>query len=163
MPERAQRLVSFRSMRALLQLGVLCLWLCAAAAGAPPEVPVQIESGWIRWLPGNLPAGGYLTLVNTGNVPITLTGAASEDYGSVSLHQSRLQGGTTQMVAVNSILLRPHTRLDFASTGYHLMLLEPKRALHPGDRIDVRLTFSAGVPLHAKLTLRAPDAGAPPG
>jgi copper(I)-binding protein len=144
----------------LIRVG-LCLWLSAAATGAPPEGTIQIKDGWIRWLPGDLPAGGYLTLVNTGSVSVTLTGAASAEYGSVSLHQSRLQGGTTQMVAVNSILVGPHSTLDFASKGYHLMLLQPKRALHPGERIGVTLTFSAGVPLRAQLELRAPDAGAP--
>jgi copper(I)-binding protein len=155
----------------LIRVGV-CLWLSAAAAGTPPEGPIQIKDGWVRWLPADLPAGGYLTLVNTGSVAVMLTGATSADYGSVSLHQSRPQGGTTQMVAVNSIRVEPHATLDFASTGYHLMLLAPKRALHPGDHIGVTLTFSAGVPgsaqpvsaqpVSAQLELRSPDAGAPP-
>jgi copper(I)-binding protein len=139
----------------------VCLLLSVPAVGAPLQGPVQVKNGWIRWLPGELPAGGYLTLVNTGGTPIVLTGATSTDYGSVSLHQSRLRGENTQMVPVSSITLGPHSSLDFQSMGYHLMLMQPKRTMHPGEHVVVTLTFSSGAPVRAQLELRPPEALAP--
>jgi copper(I)-binding protein len=138
-----------------------CLLLSTAAMSAPAQAPVQIKAGWVRWLPGELPAGGYLTLVNTSSVPVVLTGAASADYGSVSLHQSRLQDGNTQMVPVGSIAIAPHSTLDFQAVGYHLMLLQPKRTLHAGEHVDVTLTFASGATLTGQLELRGPDALSP--
>ena len=66
---------------------LLGLWIAvtaaaatAAEATAAPETPIAtitVSDAWVRWLPANLPAGGYVTLRNTGIRAQTLTGATS--------------------------------------------------------------------------------------
>jgi periplasmic copper chaperone A len=144
-------------MNAAARACVALLW-CVAALAAPGSAAIQIRDAWVRWLPGNLPAGGYLTVINSGDRPISLTGATCEAYGSVSLHRSREQGGVANMSPVTAITVRPHATLEFAAEGYHLMLQQPKRALKPGDRIIITLTFASDAPMPVQFDVRSPDA-----
>lgn len=135
--------------------------LAPVLANALPASTVQIQDAWIRWLPGNLPAGGYLTLINTGDQPVRLIKASSPDYALVSIHRTVTQDGTSQMAPVSEILIPPHSSLQFATAGYHLMLQQPKRTLNPGDHVAVTLNFGDGsAPLSAQFQLRQPDGAA---
>jgi copper(I)-binding protein len=137
------------------------VWIVVLFAGvalpAPPASPIQIRDCWVRWLPANLPAGGYLTLVNDSDVPVSLIGAASAAYAEVSIHRSTVQGGSTRMMPVSAITIRAHATLNFADAGYHLMLQQPKKALQPGDHVPITLKFAARAPIEAQFELRSAD------
>jgi copper(I)-binding protein len=144
-------------------VAVCVLGLMAVSGGAPGAQDVsvpQVTDAWIRWLPGDLPAGGYLTLINSGDRPASLIAASCPDYADVSLHRSRTVAGTSQMVPVREITVAPHSSLAFAAQGYHLMLAHPNKILQPGDRVPVTLSFAAGAVLTVQFELRAPGAGA---
>jgi copper(I)-binding protein len=131
---------------------------CAAGIAAPASGSIEIRDAWVRWLPGNLPAGGYLTLTNNGDASVSLVGASSADYGSISIHQSREHNGAAEMLPVGSISVAGHSTLEFAAHGYHLMLLQPKQAFKPGDHVVITLKFASGASLAAQFELRPPDA-----
>ena len=124
---------------------------------------MKIRNAWVRWLPGNLPAGlpagGYVTLVNNSDQPISLIAASSPDYALVSIHRSRTTGGISQMLPVNKITVGAHSTVEFAAQGYHLMLERPTRALRPGDRVSVTLQFAGSAAVTASLAVRGPGAG----
>jgi periplasmic copper chaperone A len=128
--------------------------------GAQPASAVLVKDAWVRWLPGGLPAGGYVTLVNTSDQSMSLVGASCPDYGAVSLHRSRTVAGTSRMMPVDKITIAAHSSLQFASQGYHLMLEQPNKTMQPGDRIPVTLSFAGGAALTVQFELRRPDAGA---
>ncbi|MGH8133397.1 MAG: copper chaperone PCu(A)C [Steroidobacteraceae bacterium] len=131
--------------------------LCYSAGVAPA---VQVSAAWIRWLPGDLPAAGYATLSNVGDQAVTLTGVSTPDYGASMFHESRIQRGVDQMMPVPSIVIRPHFSVSFAPGGYHIMFMEPKRAIQPGDRVLVILHFAAGQSLQVSFEVRKPDGSA---
>jgi len=133
----------------------------ARALGAQDVFALQVRDAWVRWLPGNLPAGGYITLVNTGDQPMSLIAASCPDYADVSLHRSRNVAGTSQMMPVHKITVAPHSSLAFAAHGYHLMLSHPNRTLKPGDRVPVTLSFAEVPAFTVQFELRPPDAGGP--
>ena len=132
----------------------------ARALGAQEVSALQVRDAWVRWLPGNLPAGGYITLINSGDQSMSLIAASSPDYADVSLHRSRNVAGTSQMIPVDNITVAPHSSLAFATQGYHLMLSHANRTLKPGDRVPVTLSFAAGPAITVQFELRPPDAGA---
>lgn len=139
------------------------LWMALVGASPVPaaELPaVRVMDAWIRWLPAGLPAAGYATLVNVGDRPVTLIGASSPDYGDVSLHQSRNQGGTEEMVPVERITVAAHSSLSFAAMGYHMMLMQPVRPLKPGDRAPITLRFAGASPLTIEFDVRKPGSSA---
>lgn len=129
-----------------------------ATAGADRDAAkaIRVEQAWIRWLPGGLPAGGYVTLTNGSDHSIVLVGAGSSDYDQVQLHQSITEGGLSKMVAVAHILIPAHSTLSFAAHGYHLMLMKARVSLSPGDRVPIELRFADGRSLIATFDVRAP-------
>jgi len=129
------------------------------ALGAQNLSAVQVRDAWVRWLPGDLPAGGYITLVNTSDQSMSLVAASCPDYRDVSLHRSRNVAGTSQMTPVHKITVAARSSLEFATQGYHLMLSHPNKTLKPGDRVPVTLSFADGRALTVQFELRPPDAG----
>jgi len=134
---------------------VLCAGLLTGSAAREPAIDIQVKDAWIRWLPPNVPGAGYMALVNTGPATRVLIGASSPDYGEVSMHQTRIRNGVNEMTPVASIELRPRILVRFAEGGYHLMLLQPKRPLKPGDRVLITLRFAQGPSVEVPFEVRA--------
>lgn len=127
-------------MRALwLAAGLLLAPLPALAGGA---ADIQVQQGWVRYLLPNLPAGGYMVLVNNSNTPATLTGASSPACSSLLLHESMNMGGTAMMMPVANVPIPAHGQAELVQGGYHLMCADPKMKV--GDRVPMTLTFGDG-------------------
>lgn len=146
-------------IRRLFMLGLLAL-PCSLPLQAATS-PLDLSGGWIRLLPGQLPAGGYFTLHNSSDHPVRLVGATSPDYGNVMLHHSAESGGQSRMVMVDSVPVPAHGTLKFAPGGYHLMLTQPKTTLKAGGKVPVTLRFNDGETLTAPFALRPADANSP--
>ena len=133
--------------------------ICAASAAAQagPSAGIEVSDAWIRWLPGNLPAAGYLTLVNRGDRPLILVAASSPNYAEVSLHRSLDRAGIGEMVPMRQITIGAHASLKFAAMGYHMMLMQPTKALQPGDQVPITLHFADGSAVTVKFAVRAPN------
>jgi copper(I)-binding protein len=125
----------------------------AARPGEPSDI--QVKDAWIRWLPANVPGGGYMTVINTGSAVRVLISASSPDYGEVGIHQTRIRNGMNEMRPVGSVELKPRIPVRFAEGGYHLMLMQPKRSLEPGDRVLITLRFVQGPSVEARFEVRA--------
>jgi copper(I)-binding protein len=139
-------------------IGSLCaaaLTMSGHAIAAPPAAAIQVTDAWIRWLPTDIPAAGYLTLVNTGPVDRVLVAVTSAAYDEVSVHQSQQEHGMSSMRPVDSITLKPQQIVRFTEGGYHLMLMRPRRPIHPGDKVAMTLRFETGPPLEVMFDVRA--------
>jgi copper(I)-binding protein len=136
---------------------VLCAGLLTGTAAHPgePSTEIQVKDAWIRWLPANVPGGGYMTLINTGSAARVLIGASSPDYGEVSIHQTRIRNGVNAMMRVESVELKPLIPVRFSEGGYHLMLMQPKRSLRLGDRVLITLHFARGPSIEVPFEVRA--------
>ena len=129
----------------------ICSVTVALASAAPA---LRVEEAWIRWLPAGVPAGGYMTLINTGDSPVTLISASSPNYGEISLHRTLNRGGTLEMAPAGEITINPHARLDFAAAGYHFMLMQPSSPRQPGDHVPITLRFAGGASLSVEFEVR---------
>jgi hypothetical protein len=141
-------------------LTACAVFLAPGAYPADLATSIVVSDAWIRWLPANLPAAGYVTLRNIGDRPVTLIGASSPEYGAVMFHESRNQKGIDQMVALPSVRIAPHSQLSFAPAGYHIMLMQPTKAINPGDRVSLTLRFADGQSLQIRFAVRRPDGSA---
>ncbi len=139
----------FKLAIALLALGLLPL--AGTAAGAPMAV---VSSAWIRWLPGKLPMAGYFTLKNTGAHELVLTGASSEAYAGVMMHQSVDAGGAETMRHVERLEIGPGKQIEFAPGGYHLMLMHRLHAIKVGDTVPIALHFANGQTLDVTFIVK---------
>jgi periplasmic copper chaperone A len=140
-------------------LASLALYAAASTVvAAPPNV--RAEGAWIRWLPAGVPAGGYATLTNIGEKPVSLIAATSPYFQEISIHRSINRAGAMEMEPVKEIVISPHSRLEFASTGYHLMLIQPKGPLEAHQQIPITLRFADGSSLTVPFEVRRAVAGA---
>ncbi len=127
-----------------------------AAAHAAGASSVSAEHGWVRWLPNDLPAAGYVTIKNNGDKPVDLIKASSPDYGSVMLHESVSNGSTSQMVMVDKVTVSAHGALNIAPGGYHFMLEHARHKISPGDTVKMELQFSDGTTLDTPFKVKSP-------
>ena len=124
----------------------------AAAANKPS--PLSLSDGWIRLLPGALPAAGYFTLKNSGRARIALTGADTPACGMLMLHKSEDTGGMSSMQDVAQVAVPGGGTVRFAPGGYHLMCMDPKPGLKLGASVPVTLSFQGAPPLTARFDVR---------
>jgi len=155
--QRARRFLAAIALGASIVSSVVS----PALANPPPpssasvaKPTIRVLTAWIRWLPAGLPAAGYLTLANTGDKPLALESASSPSYGDVSIHRSVMHGTTEEMTPVKAVTLEPHQTLEFQSTGYHLMLMQPTASAGTSAKIPITLRFSDGSVLTVPFEVR---------
>jgi len=143
---------AFAGVILAMSLG-LGLALTGRARAADPA-PVRIVSAWIRQLPAGVPAGGYLALENQSNRPVALTSVSSAAFGEVDLHRTISEHGVMSMQPVDRIVIAPHSTLEFAAQGYHLMLMRPVHPLTPGEQVPLTLHFQGAPDLQVAAEVR---------
>ncbi|WP_311948478.1 copper chaperone PCu(A)C [Halomonas piscis] len=143
--------LSFAHRLPTLLLGVLLLTAGSAAAAS-----LEATDARLRLLPGDLPGAGYFTLNNTGDTPVTLTGAASEAFDKVMLHQSIEEDGMANMHAVDAVEVAPESTFTFAPKGHHLMFMQRSADLSVGDSVTVELEFQQRDPLKVTFDVVSP-------
>lgn len=148
--------------RHLFRMTIGACLLAAGTAVMAATPAVRVEHAWIRWLPADLPAAGYATIVNDGDGVQRLAGAGSPDYGSVMLHRSRLAQGDSTMEMVDHLDIPSHGSVKLAPGGYHLMLSHAKRPIKPGDKVPMRLRFADGSVLQVDFSVLPANASGPP-
>lgn len=126
----------------LVGLGVAIMGLAPGITAASGVANVTAKTPWMRYLLPSLPAGGYVTLNNSGDADAVVTGAASPDCGGIMLHESKDNSGMAMMLDVTTVTVPAHGSMSFTPGGYHLMCMAPK--MHPGMRVPVTLMFRGG-------------------
>lgn len=137
--------------------------LLASGAHASAADHIHASHAWIRVLPGDLPAGAYVTLQNDSDQPAELSGANSAVYADVMLHRSSTEGGVSRMTMVDTLSVPAHGKAELAPAGYHLMLMKAAKPVKPGDMVKLTLKFTDGSTLATEFMARpanAMDAGA---
>jgi periplasmic copper chaperone A len=128
----------------------------AGAAHAAGPNAISVKNAWVRWLPNNLPAAGYLTLANASDKPVDLVDISSNDYGNAMLHQTVSNGSSQKMVMVDKLTVPAHGQASIAPGGYHVMLEDAKHKIVPGDTVHLTLKFSDGETLDTPFVVKSP-------
>jgi hypothetical protein len=142
----------------MLRSLLLIALLIPGFAGATEAQQVKANGAWIRLLPANLPAGGFVTLRNEGDQAVTLRSASSAAYGSVMLHKSSTDGGMGRMEMVDSLIVPAHGKAELSPGGYHLMMMNAPKALSVGGKVGVTLMFADGSSLPVEFVVRPANA-----
>ncbi|MEM8561300.1 MAG: copper chaperone PCu(A)C [Pseudomonadota bacterium] len=107
---------------------------------AADEAPLRIEEAWVRALPPSQSnTAGYLTIMNSGDETLTITGGSSEIAEFVEIHTTREVDGLLRMERLNEITLQPGQTVELAPGGMHLMLLDLERMPAEGEEVALCL------------------------
>jgi len=133
--------------------------LISAGLSAPAQSHgLEIEEAWTPGTPAvRTDHVAYLTIVNDAFHPEYLYSASTPVAARVELH--RVLDGS-KMAAMKRVEIPLDDRLDMRRAGYHLMLIGVKRALKPGEKIPITLTFGEGRVQKTSLTVAEPGKAA---
>jgi copper(I)-binding protein len=141
---------------------LLALLVAAVAPLSAQDAPILVEKAWIRRaapMPDSKPgapstAAGYAVLRNRGKTPDALVGATTDAAERVEVHETRNMSGMMMMEKVDKIALAPGAQVELKPGGYHLMLIGLKRALTPGQTVDVTFQFERAGRVAARAEVR---------
>jgi len=99
-------------------------------------------------------AAGFARFDNDCDNAATIVSASSPAFADTTVHASSVVDGISRMRAIPELRVGPHTVAEFKPGGLHLMLMQPKRALHNGDKIPVEFHLADGRTIRAEFTAR---------
>jgi copper(I)-binding protein len=112
---------------------------CAVPAGEAQAQPVTVKDAWVRApAPGQKIAGAYMELVSRSD--LALTAVASPAAARAELHSTSMEEGVMRMRPVARIELPSGKAVKLAPGGFHIMLIDVKQPLKPGDKVPLTLT-----------------------
>ncbi len=134
--------------------------LLAAPAGAQNPA-IDVTAPWARATAPNARAGGvFLTLTDRGPAD-RLLGAATPVAGVAEIHRTVNDNGVMKMLPIDGLDLVPGAAVEFKPGGLHIMLIDLKRQLKPGDSFPLTLTFAKSPPVTTIVTVGAAGAAGP--
>jgi len=141
---------------------LLCLAM-AAACGAATGGTIRADD---VWAPPSMAAyeagsgtvsGVFMTLVNRGQTPDRLIGGKTNIADVVEIHETILQGDVAKMQELQDGLEVPAGgRVELKPGSYHVMLINLKRDLVPGDTFTLELQFERAGTLIVEPQVRMP-------
>lgn len=133
-----KRWVSIASLLLLLQGVFPVIAYCA-------DDVITVRDAWIREAPPNaVSLAGYMVIENPSDSEQSLVSATSDVFGMVTIHRTAHEGGMARMHHQKMVSIPARAEVVFKPGSYHLMLVEPRRALRAGDKVVVNLFFANG-------------------
>ncbi|HEV2212031.1 MAG TPA: copper chaperone PCu(A)C [Gammaproteobacteria bacterium] len=146
-------------MRALKPWTLLLVAITVLTPAMADGPSTRVSQVWIREAPpGASVLAAYFTLENLTAGVLSLDSVNSPDFTTIEIHQSIEQDGQESMKKLDKLAVPPHGSVEFKPGGYHLMLMQPHKALHSGDTVSLALMFSDG----SALAILAPVRRDPP-
>jgi copper(I)-binding protein len=142
-------------LQRLLPVFLISLAMAVTPACARECTP-QVKEGWLRLPPGPMPMlAGFGRIENTCGTPVVVTGARSEAFGDVSLHETRIVDGISRMRAVPQLMVPAGQAAVLKPGGLHLMLMEPRAMPEAGGKVGVEFQLQDGRSIRGEFDVRA--------
>lgn len=116
---------------------------------------MEIHDPWIRAAPPESPMAGYFLIHNRGGTIKQLIGASAQGFAMTMIHESKNVDGLMKMQHLHMVEIAAGDQVMFKPGGYHLMLMQPEKNFHPGDKIPVELEFSDGSTLQVMFLVKS--------
>ena len=137
------------------------LWICPAmlilfatiiSTCTGGKTGIQIEAAWARPAVEAANTAVYLSITNLDSDDAWID-AESPQARLTELHRSIiLADGTAKMEHQEQIALPQNVTVELVSGGLHVMLIDLKQTLEPGDTVNLSLVFSQ----HERVNIDVP-------
>jgi copper(I)-binding protein len=122
---------------------VLPAGLLALVMALPAAAQVSVKDPWVRGTVAQQKATGLFAQVTSTNGG-KLVAASSPVAGVVEIHEMAMEGSVMKMRAIPGLDLPAGKPVDLKPGGYHVMLMQLKQQLKPGDTVPVTLVIESG-------------------
>jgi len=133
---------------AMLALVILGGIITACASGA-----LSVKDAWARTGAAGNNSAVYFVIDNQSTSPDNLLDATCDAAMMVQVHQTTIdENGNAKMEHQEKVPVAARSKVEFKPGGYHVMLMNLKKDLKPGDTLSVTLTFEK----IGQVTIEAP-------
>jgi len=124
-----------------------------------------IEQPWMRATPGGAKvAGGFMTIVNTGNEPDRLVGGMMPRAGRFEVHEMKMEDGVMKMRELRGGLeIAPGQKVELKPGGYHVMFTDLTAPLKQGETVKGQLRFEKAGAVDVEFKVEGVGAQGPAG
>lgn len=105
---------------------------------------------------GGMVSAAYMTITNTGSTSDQLLSATTDAAGVVEIHTTITENNVAQMRPVSALDVPANGQVELKPGSYHLMLIDVKRMLQPGDTVPLTLTFQNAGTVEVTAEVRQP-------
>jgi hypothetical protein len=103
---------------------------------------LEAHGAWVREAPPSAKIlAAYMMLHNNSHQARTLDHISSPNFDRVEIHRTEMHDGMAHMVKVSQLVIGAKDKVAFEPGGLHAMLIEPKKALKAGDKVQLTLHF----------------------
>lgn len=125
------------------RLGLLPLAAALGLASTAALAQVSVSDPWVRGtVESQMATGAFMRL--TAATDARLLGARSPVAGIVELHEMALENNVMRMREISRLDLPAGRTVELRPGGYHVMLLDLKRTLKPGEEVPITLDIEQG-------------------
>lgn len=112
-----------------------------ATPGASQGQPVVVDDAWVKTVDSGMTAV-FGTLRNTSGAAVTITSATTTASSRAELHEVAMSDGKMVMrPKAGGFTVPAHGRHPLAPGGDHIMVLDLRKAVRPGDEVTITLTL----------------------
>ncbi|MGA1860297.1 copper chaperone PCu(A)C [Azospirillum sp. 11R-A] len=142
-------------MKTILMAGTIILSLTGLAGAAPVSVgDLSVERAWARaTIPSAKTGAVYFTIRNTGARPDRILALETTVAGHAMPHQTMQEGDVSRMVEENSLSVPAAGVLELKPGGTHIMLMDLKGGLNPGQSFILSVTFEQAGTVSVPVTV----------
>ena len=137
-----------KTLMAALAAATLTLAGCGGGGTATTAADaLKIDEPWAKAVSQDKGMTGvFATIENEGKETITITGAESDVAGKVELHETTGdgKGGMSMKEKEGGFELAAGDTLELKPGGDHIMLMDLKQGIEPGEEIKITVKTSAG-------------------
>ena len=133
----------------------LALAALALALNAPVVAQTTVKDPWIRGTVAQQKATGLFAQITSASGGKLVAGS-SPVAGGVEIHEMVMEGNVMKMRAIPGVDLPAGTAVDLKPGGYHVMLMDLKQQLKPGDQVPVTLVIEGAGGKRETIELKAP-------
>lgn len=125
----------------------LCGVLIAAALGCTQEPsPTVAISAVVVFapLPGSGMSAAYFKIDNGTAQEVVINQFESPQFARIELHETRISEGVARMRELPALVVPAHSTATLTEGGKHLMLMQPRVDLRPGQAVTITLRDATG-------------------
>jgi copper(I)-binding protein len=144
-------------------LAHLSLITVLALGSAPLLAQVTVSEPWVRGtVESQMATGAFMRI--TAATDARLLSARSPVAGIVEIHEMAMENNVMRMREISRLDLPAGRAVELRPGGYHVMLLDLKRTLKPGEEVPITLEIEQGgkrITVPVKAVVRPLTAPAP--
>jgi len=143
-------------VKSILTAGAVLLAACAlpAAAETVRAGDLSIEQAWARaTIPSAQTGAVYLTIRNGGAQPDRIVALEAPVAGHAMPHETKQDGDVLRMAETGPLSVPAGGALEMKPGGTHIMLMDLKGGLKPGQSFPLTVTFERAGTLAVPVTV----------